>query len=316
MSGDYELFYKESFSDVGKLAALPPWKSFVSAYNLTNRVQSVFHNASAARKYWLVHSEYGFSADQLPAGDNVFDPRDKLSEDEFVIRFFDEHPEALDESLCFDMSGLMRPHIAFLLQYLRSRSVRSVDVLYAEPAQYTKHEHTTFAHGDIEVVRPIAGYAGSHEPSLRGEKDLLIIGSGYEWNLTINVATAKNNTNKIEVLGFPPLQADFYQENRLNAQVAAEALRPVLAGPLFAPANDPFVTASVVSDAVRTHGARSSNVYLCPVASKPQALGFALYCLFEGAGKPLSLVYPFAPRYRPDTATGLARVWKYTVELV
>lgn len=55
--------------------------------------------------------------------------------------------------------------------------------------------------------------------------------------------------------------------------------------------------------------------YLAPLSSKPQALGLALYYIWEnGLEKPMSIIYPFCERYIGDTATGIARVWRYEVE--
>jgi hypothetical protein len=118
--------------------------------------------------------------------------------------------------------------------------------------------------------------------------------------------------------GFPSLQADFYQENVLNAHRAAEAVSATNENhPLFAPANDPFVTAAVLHETVteqRSRGAK--NIYLCPLASRPQALGFALYYLYEARDEPVSIIYPFATRYARETTTGIARIWKYRIELL
>ena len=84
----------------------------------------------------------------------------------------------------------------------------------------------------------------------------------------------------------------------------------------FAPANDPFITAATLSEIVRLrerHGP-ITNLYLSPLATKPQALGFALYYLAECVGKNASILFPISTRYERETSTGLSRVWKYTVQ--
>ena len=86
---------------------------------------------------------------------------------------------------------------------------------------------------------------------------------------------------------------------------------------LFAPANNPFVTAQVLSDYVKRHRTRSSeemNIYLCPVGTKPQVLGFGLYYIKECLDTPVSVLFPIALRYSRETTSGVARIWKYTVE--
>jgi hypothetical protein len=132
-----------------------------------------------------------------------------------------------------------------------------------------------------------------------------------------HVAYAKTNARKLQMFGFPPLQADFYQENRLNAYRAAEAVSALNERqPLFAPSNDPFVTATVLQETVLSQRKKGiKNFYLCPLASRPQALGFALYAMAMGQDAPISVIYPFSTRYSPDAATGISRLWLYQIEL-
>lgn len=40
-----------------------------------------------------------------------------------------------------------------------------------------------------------------------------------------------------------------------------------------------------------------------------------LYIWENGWEKPMSIIYPFCERYIGDTATGIAKVWRYEVEL-
>ena len=87
--------------------------------------------------------------------------------------------------------------------------------------------------------------------------------------------------------------------------------------PFFAPANDPFVTASVLQSIVKDLEKHESlsNLYLCPVATKAQLIGFTLYYLKECQNLPVSIVFPFCESYAKETSTGLTRTWKYTIEL-
>ena len=84
----------------------------------------------------------------------------------------------------------------------------------------------------------------------------------------------------------------------------------------FAPASNPFVTASVLQAAVEDEAQRrqTSNLYLSPLATKPQALAFALYYLTELRGTASSIILPFPSGYPRSTSTGVAKIWKYTVE--
>jgi hypothetical protein len=115
------------------------------------------------------------------------------------------------------------------------------------------------------------------------------------------------------------LRADMYQENVLRAFKASDAIgtnKTFDIDRFFAPANDPFITAATLSEIVKLrerHGP-ITNLYLSPLATKPQALGFALYYLAECVGKNASILFPISTRYERETSTGLSRVWKYTVQ--
>ena len=106
-----------------------------------------------------------------------------------------------------------------------------------------------------------------------------------------------------------------YQENVLRVHRAKESLGD--SERFFAPANDPFVTASVLSQIVTSMKERSpdSNFYLCPLATKAQTLGFALYYINECLNGPTSLLFPFSDTYSRETTKGCSRIWKYSVEL-
>ena len=318
MSVDYTIFYKSPLDPDGDWAKDQTWDVFISAFNTSERVRRVFESAQAKDKHWIVHAEYAFAPEQRPASGNVFMSRDEIREDDCIQEFLSKNcPDIKTGTLCIDISGFMRPHLMFLIRVLKAKGVRSFDALYSEPKQYVRREATELAKWRVTEVRPVSGFEGTHQPSLGADDDLLIIGAGYEHHLMGQVANAKTNTRKIQLFGFPSLQADFYQENMLNAHKAAEAVSATNEKhPLFAPANDPFVTAAVLHEKVteeRRHGVK--NIYLCPLASRPQALGFALYYLYEGIEESVSIIYPFATRYAHETTIGIARIWKYHIEL-
>ena len=167
------------------------------------------------------------------------------------------------------------------------------------------------------TVRQVAGYEGLNSPD--HSDDLLIIGSGYDHRLIKAVAEHKDKADKVQIYGLPSLRADMYQENVLNAYKAEDAIGVNKAtdfDAFFAPANDPFVTATVISDVVarRRRIRQISNLYLSPLATKAQALGFALYFIGEGQNTYTNMLFPVSTRYTRETSYGLSRVWVYTIE--
>ena len=56
-----------------------------------------------------------------------------------------------------------------------------------------------------------------------------------------------------------------------------------------------------------------TNLYLAPLSSKPQALGMALFFLWEkGYEKNISIIYPMCKDYLKDNSEGIARIWRYS----
>ncbi len=53
--------------------------------------------------------------------------------------------------------------------------------------------------------------------------DMLIVGSGYEDHLIKHVAEDKAKARKLQLIGFPSLRADMYQENVIRVQRAEES---------------------------------------------------------------------------------------------
>lgn len=312
---DYTIFYKS------KLPVDEPWADrwdlFISAYNSSERVREVYARACSAEKHWLIHPEYGYKPEEYPVEQHTAPPAG--DEAEFFSAFFGILGDLSGAQVCVDITGMMRPHLMLLPRFLQLHGVSKFDVLYSEPGQYVKQEHTSFSLLPVVDVRPVMGFEGTHVPET--SKDLLIIGSGYDHPLITHAAEHKKSAKKVQLFGLPSLRPDMYQENVLKARWAEEAIGGRQSSgqqDFFAPANDPFVVASVVQEIVRTAEARMgiTNLYLCPLATKPQALGFALYYLSERVNSPTSIIFPFAQSYSRETSAGLSRVWKYTVEIL
>jgi len=291
------------------------WDVFISAYNSSDRVITVFRQAVADHKHWLLFPEYQYEEDEYP-GETVY-ALGTDNEAEFILGYLRQFELDSNWRICIDITGFLKPYAMFLVSALFAQGFRRFDVLYSEPSFYAKKEETQFSDERVRIVRQVAGFEGAHDPDT--SKDLLIINAGYDHELIKQIAMLKDHARKAQIFGFPSLQADMYQGNVLRAQRAHEQVG-VHAGNhpdnYFAPANDPFVTASVLRNIVNEEQARHgiSNLYLCPLATEVQALGFTLYYLMECQGKAVSMVYPFCHSYPRSTSEGLSRTWKYTVE--
>lgn len=290
------------------------WDIFVSAYNPCDRVRNVFDKVQAKRKDWLIHNEY-----KLPLGDipDMSFRSPSRREDEFMIEYFEtlgEEGIVTAKRFCIDVTGFMRPHMLFLVRLLFEKGLRKFDVLYTEPGQYAERDSTKFSSDDVELVREIAGYEGyGNRPP---ENDVLIVNAGYEDRRVAEVADEKEKARKFVIYGLPSLKADMYQQSVLRTRAAYDALGDGHRT-AFAPANDPFATATVLSKLISDESKKKpiSNLFLAPLATKPQALGFGLYYLAEGINTATSIIYPFSAAYQADASTGMGRIWLYSIEL-
>ena len=313
---DYQMFYKRKLP-AGKWPDDRHWDLFISSYNSSERVRRVFQNLAATEKHWLISPEYGYTDNECPNGKKF--PLRGENEAEYMESYLNLlHHDLAAINICVDITGFIRPHLMFLLRRFMQKGIRSFEALYSEPNQYIDKEKTDFSVGAVTEVRQVIGFEGVHDPNTIN--DLLIIGSGYDDRLIAYAAESKNNARKIQLLGLPSLRPDMYQENVLRADLAAEAIG-IGAGDefdnFFAPAYDPFVTACVLREIVERNNAMEeiTNLYLCPLATKAQVLGFALYFLTERQNTATSIIYPFSDRYSKQTSRGVTRIWQYTVEL-
>lgn len=271
---DYSVLYKDELPVKGDWPAGIRWDIFVSAFTAAERVKSVYEKVAASEKHWLVFPEYGFSTDEYPKGAFTSPLRDEA---EYVKAFWESSiGDIAGRSICIDITGFIRPYLIFLLRWLAERKVERFDALYSEPDTYIKREQTRFSDELVVEVRQVAGFEGTH--STDTSNDYLIIGAGYDHQLIAQVAENKEFSRKIQIFGLPSLRADMYQENVLRAYRAEEAVGRHTtdeSSSFFAPANDPFVTASILREVVSRINARKpiTNLYLSPLATKAQVLG-------------------------------------------
>lgn len=320
MVPDYGLYLREEIYGARGWHLTARYDLFISAYNLGERITEIHNQVNAAEKLWLIHEEYGLTPTELPVGEKFELP--SSDEATYCKALIDGlissgKLDILSTRLCIDITGILRPHLMFLTLYLKRLGVRVVDMLYAEPRHYALKEKTPFSTGSILEVRPVRGFEGS--PSSRGSDDFLVIGMGYDDRMLAAVAENKDKAEKHQIFGLPSLRADMYQESVLRSRRAADELSdPNFSenNRSFAPANDPFGTASVLNEVVQRRLVKNkgTSILLSPLGTKAQALGFAIYYTFECAPIGARIIFPFSQGYSPKTGAGLARAWLYRLE--
>ncbi len=308
---DCSIYYIEKYSTIDIVSSSNHWDYYISAFTSADRVQEIFASVQATCKHWLVFPEYQYSHMEYPKGNDgeeVF-PLSGSSESEVIGAYIKEvMSEIKGKNICIDITGFIRPHMMFFLKCLKLNGIKKFDVLYAAPKWYQKRELTEFSNKVLEV-RLVHGYEGIQE--FNNERDLLIVGSGYDDQLISAVTNKKSSIrNKVQIFGLPSLSPIMYQENRLSAHRVSEDIRE--SEFYFAPAYNPFATAEIIKEIVEQN--LPTNLYLCPLATKPQILGFVLYYLLERENTATSIIHPFYESYSKQTSEGVGRIWKYTIE--
>ena len=290
---------------------------FISAYNESARVKSAFAAVSSHSKHWWIIPEYNYSTAEVASlgGAQLFTAR---GEAELVMSGLADIIVALQNgaSLCVDITGFMRNQILFLMKYLRDAGINSFDTLYTEPSHYSRKVDTTFSE-QVSMVRQVEGFEGAHQTDV--SNDVMLLGVGYDDSLMAHVITHKDNARLVQLHCLPSLSADMYHESLLRLdRVSAATTRPNNESIYFASASDPFVTASTLSRAWREMNARCpvTNLYLCPLATKVQTLGFGLFFLTEMESQPASIILPSIERYSRETSAGIGRSWIYPINFI
>ena len=313
---DYSMYYRRPIRVDRISAELEKFDVFVSAFNSSDRIGRVFTDVRAHRKVWLIHPEYQYTPIDLPDSHETVAP---VGVDEVVqvTALLERLGELKGKSLCIDATGFMRHVLAFLVPKLESIGLTEFTVLYSEPQAYKKQENTAFSTKTSGVVRPVRGTGGSPDPSAR---NVLVIGVGYDSKLISEVAAHKDGADVYPLFAFPSLSPDMYQQSAIRAASSGEVALPEqwITMRRFAPANDPFSTAAAIRSIVEEVDRQGApaNIYLSPLATKVQTLGFALYWQLEGRLRGgVSILLPECTTYSRETTTGLKRLWSYTVEL-
>ncbi|MDP2200827.1 MAG: hypothetical protein Q8K07_02320 [Methylicorpusculum sp.] len=288
------------------------WDVYISAFNNDERVHGIYEKIPSNKKYWLNLPEYGYHLQEIPNNciclTNVYS-----NEADVVIDLLNQIAELRDSDskVLIDITGLMRPHILFILKYLKSKQFKVIHMLYTEPLHYEKKDQTKFTLDDVYVVRQVAGYEGNHSTNM--SNDILIVGVGYDHDLISRVILDKENANVVMLQSLPSLSADMYHESIIRLdKVSCNLVEDKI---YFSSANDPYVTASVLSEAYLKLSAPKeiTNFYLSPLATKPQTLGFGLFFINELEDKPASIIFPFSKTYAQKPSVGIGKSWLYPI---
>lgn len=323
---DFSIFHLEGPILESSIQDSGEWDIFISAYNESDRVKKTFEEINSSEKFWFIQHEYDIDKEHLPSSiQPLLFSKTGQSESDSIPLLFAGITDALNinnetlgkKRICIDSTGFIRPNLLFIVLYLyRAVKLSKFSIIYSEPETYKKAENTEFSKGASLETRIVNGFSPGIDSSI--SNDVLIAGTGFENKLLAELLDFKSHAKKMLILGFPSLQPDMYQQARLKAHglEVTEAEEK----PYFAPANDPFATADVLKDLVekQQQNISISNLYLSPLGTKPQVIGFCLYYIYAfieaNSPKMGGIIFPFKERYSKETSEGFSKAWVYTLE--
>lgn len=310
---DFNYFKKYRYDNLDELASLDKYDCLITSYVDSERVKVPATKIPCKDHWWVCD----------PNADNDKDLRGCRIfhvEDDYDGGITKALATANHKRVCVDITGFNIPHMLVLLKFMQIGGFKTIDFIYTEPNQYKQNEHTQFSDG-FSLVKQVYGYRGTHDSDM--DRDWLIIAAGYDHSRIIDVANSKKSAKKVLMFGFPPSSPGMFQENILRVHEAETAIGEEcfinMDLNIYAPANDPFSTAQSLHEYIgRLKKPLPTNVYFAPLSSKPQALGMALFYIWATKDNPMkewSIIYPYCKQYMHNTTSGIARIWRYKVEL-
>lgn len=302
---EYEDFYRKNIKDT-----ISDYECdiFISAYNHSDRIESVYNKIKAEQKEYLLFDEYSINS--------IESSHTNIKNNKDLREYF--KGINVDKNIVIDITGFIRPYLIYLIKILKHNKFKEISFIYSEPIKYKKAEDTAFSSGEIKI-EVIDGFANETGTILEKNK-ILIIGAGFDldlFNACIEKYNFKHNQKKI-LIGFPSLRPDMYQQNMLKIH-ELEKYSPN--DFVYAPAHNPFITAQTIDNTVKQFKEKQyiensgAGIYLTPLSTKAQVLGFALYAVKNDiTDDEVTIFFPYSKKYSQETSEGIARIWMYKID--
>lgn len=278
---------------------------FISAYNNSERVTQIYDNIRSDSKRYLLFNEYNIQSENT---------HERIGNNSDLLTFVKSID--VNKAICIDITGFIRPYLIFLIKALKELRFGEVCFIYSEPIKYIKHNETEFSKGKRLGVKGIDGFI--NEVGISNDKKILIVGAGFELESFKEVVRQYkdiNTKNHRILIGFPSLRPDMFQQSMLQIHEIEDYDNKFI----YAPASNPFMTAQKIHDTVKEfrENDKPISVYLAPISTKPQVLGFVLYAIrnedFNNSNIDINIIFPFSEKYSHETSEGIAKTWKYKI---
>jgi len=337
----YHLFKYKSYRKINDFITehQNQYDLFISAFTYEEIVTTTFANLNSNKKVWLIFPEYHIDISKIDGKTFMCNEvNENIKESEYICAMYNEYIKGNENmKICVDTTGFNKPYLVSLIIYLKIQGIKEIDFIYTEPKLYQEKDKTQFStlenidakkekKKDVEmIIKPRDIETGNNYYSNAGQNDLFIINVGYDSKLVNSVINNVTARVKKPLLGFPSLQPIMYQENVLNlikskSDLGIEENEELL----YAPANNPFITAHVISEYIEKYVKENNkntikNIYLSPLATKAQTIGMTLFYIFEQEKYEdidinIHIHYPFTDSYSASSSEGIFRINKYTIE--
>lgn len=306
---NYSYYFIDEVNDFSDIS----YDVFISAFDGCHRTLETYDKIISKEKYWLLFPQYKIP-DTITIPENVLFS-EEVVENEYINEVVSQMGNLKERVICIDSTGFLIPHLMYLMMLLKRNGLKEYHILYSAPMKYVRDEATIFSIG-ANQTRTILGYSSSPK-SVNGD-DVLIMLTGFNDALLTNVARDKSKSKyKYLFLGFPPLQADMYQQNLIQLHKSKETIGQTNVYYCKAPAYDPFISASKIQKVIDNMGIEKRSdigfIHIAPLSTKPMAIAAALVYM-NNPNLPIDVVYSTSDQYMCNHSEGISRTWRYVIE--
>lgn len=253
---------------------------------------------------WLVE-KYRESSEVLEVGFSEGRPTESFWEKEDTLKRIASLAGC--RRVYLDISVFTKRHLLLLLQWLNDQGVLPA-LIYAEPEDYDVSEHIPLSFG-LSRVEEVPGFAAAPDASRPLEATIFL---GYEGERALATYELLQPFKTVLVVPEPAFRKRWEgRSDHFNRHLIATVGESCRFG---ADGIDPEATVTLLREVLGPESRRSSFYrVLCPLGTKPQAVGAYLYA--RRAIDPPAILYSSPLRHNHDFFShGVHRVWSLEIQ--